>query len=68
FSSLFNPFSQPKQNIENEQKNCKTMPSNFTKPCTLQGKSLNYKVNLNKNHNHPNLTQIKHSYNRQKEQ
>jgi len=44
------------------------MPSNFTKPCTLQGKILNYKVNLNKNYNHPNLTQIKHSYNKQKEQ
>ena len=44
------------------------MPSTFTKPCTLQGKSLNYKVNLNKNYNHPNLIQIKRSYNRQKEQ
>lgn len=40
------------------------MPSNFTKPCTLQGKSLNYKVNLNKNYNHPNLTNIKRSYNK----
>ena len=44
------------------------MPSNFTKPCTLQYKGLNYKINLNKNYNHPNLIQIKRSYNRQKEQ
>ena len=54
--------------LKNKQKNCKTMPSNFTKPCTLQYKSLNYKINLNKNYNHPNLIQIKRSYNRQKEQ
>ena len=40
------------------------MPSNFTKTCTLQNKILNYKVNLNKNYNHPNLTNIKRSYNK----